>query len=212
MTAGEAYYMEIYHISYQTSGFFKVAVEVPNTDVDAPNQVYEVQKVVFGQTVVPEILQFDITGGWNSGNIMFKMIILNPQTLQATYNVNGTINANSASAANFQSLLTKFAPFASYNPSVALTFLDKNGGSVATVDLAYTRRYTVTMSLFRPATYTDVTTAYKFTYDYSNASNTVNTSSIPSVSSSVTQEHSPPIAGNYSISINNQKLTYLSNG
>ena len=51
MTAGDAYYMEVYHYNDGGAGSFKVSVEVPNTDDAYPNQVYEVQKIQVKPTI-----------------------------------------------------------------------------------------------------------------------------------------------------------------
>lgn len=215
MIAGEAYYTEVYHFSNAGYGSYKLAVEIPGDDVNAPNQVYEVQRLSFNQTVIPEIIEFSIDGGFNSGEIVWKMIILNPTTLVATYNVTASFTAaNLLSNSAFRSHLMKFAPYANFNPTVsAVVSKDIDGNVVANnAPTAYKRTYTVTMNLYRSETYTSATTQYKFTYDYSKAKNTVNTSTVPSVTETHIQDHSPPIAGTYGIQIGTQNLSFMSNG
>lgn len=73
-------------------------------------------------------------------------------------------------------------------------------------------KYRVSMSLYRPATYTSDTTLYKFSYDYSKAENTVAGGAFPSVTSSVAQKHSPPLEGTFTLKVNGFALQYLLNG
>lgn len=51
---------------------------------------------------------------------MFKMIIMDPATLQTTYFAKATLSVtgNKRDAAAFQDLLINFAPFADYKPTV----------------------------------------------------------------------------------------------
>ena len=140
--------------------------------------------------------------GINAGTIMYKIVIKDPKTLALTYNVNKTLNYN-ATASDFAGMLTTFASFSSYSPSVTLTLYDFSGQSTTDPALAYTYNYRVSMTLYRPATYSDdVNTQYKLQFDMTNASNTVNTSTTPTVTYAKIQEHSPPVSGNYTLAIN----------
>lgn len=106
-------------------------------------------------------------------------------------------------------MLNTFASFSGYYPSVVLTTYDING-DVSNAANAYTYNYKVTIANYRPATYSDATTSYVIKYDVSNASNTVNTSTIPSVKYAKLQDHSPPVAGNFSLTLNGVTLAYTS--
>ena len=215
LVAGEPYHMELYHWNLDNIGIMKLAVEVPNTaniSMDKiPNLVFEVQRITFAQTVVPEIIQFDVRGGWNSGSIVFKMIIIDPRTLQPTYNVVGTLNFANSTAAVFLAMINRFLPFAGYNAACVLSSLDVNGVPTANLNLVYIKRYRVTLNQYRPPVYTSPTSEYKFTFDMSGASNTLNTSMIPTMVVTTTQEHSPPVNGSYSIEIGGNKLSYFKN-
>lgn len=128
------------------------------------------------------------------------------QTLY-TNNVSIAYNAN---AAQFAAMLNSFSSFSGYYPSVVLTTYDING-LVSNAANAYTYNYRVTLQSYRPTTYSDdATTVYVLKYDVSNASNTVNTSVVPSVKYTKIQEHSPPVAGNFSLSIDGVTLAYTS--
>ena len=112
---------------------------------------------------------------------MYKIVIKNNQTLALTYNVNYTLPYN-ASASDFSSMLTTFSNFNGYSPVVTRTTYDYNGQPTSTASLIYTYNYRVVLSLYRPPSYAnDVTTDYKFQFDFQNASNTVNTSTTPTV-------------------------------
>lgn len=116
------------------------------------------------------------------------MLIIDPKTLIATYNVSATMTntVSSRDAGAFKNLLTKFAPFAAYEPVVTATYFDSNNISIANNASAFKFVYNVKMTLFRPEVYTSPTTQYKFTFDTSKASNTNNPSVPPTVTSSVT--------------------------
>lgn len=51
LEAGKSYYIEAYHINYVGGGYFKVEVDVPNSNPALPFQSYEVQKIVTSSTV-----------------------------------------------------------------------------------------------------------------------------------------------------------------
>lgn len=73
-------------------------------------------------------------------------------------------------------------------------------------------KYRVSMSLYRPDTYTSDTTLYKFSYDYSKAENTVAGGGSPAVTSSIVQKHSPPLEGTFTLTVKGITLQYLLNG
>lgn len=40
LAAGKSYYIEVFHIKYSGSGYFKLSVDVPNNDISLPYQAY----------------------------------------------------------------------------------------------------------------------------------------------------------------------------
>jgi hypothetical protein len=54
LLAGKSYYLEAYHMDTGAgTGFFELAVEVPNTNVNALRQVYQVEKISLDSVVQP---------------------------------------------------------------------------------------------------------------------------------------------------------------
>lgn len=199
--------MEGYHLTNIQGGFWKASVEVPNTDETALNTLYEVQRIDMTQTVVPEIIEF-LVKGVNNGTIFYKIRIVD-KNLNVIYNVNRTINHN-ATAQEFKNMLTAFSPYADFDITVTRTAFDYNDVDVTVSnEPAYSYKYSVSFRYFRNIDYSSLeTTQYKFQYDFTNCSNTVNTSTTPTITWTKIQEHSPYIQGTFTITLGDVLLTF----
>jgi len=69
LEAGKSYYIEAYHINYGGSGFFNLAVEVPNSNTDALFQTYQVDKISLSADVQPELYRYTVSGASQTGII-----------------------------------------------------------------------------------------------------------------------------------------------
>ena len=63
LTAGQSYYIEVYHINHAGAGNLRVSVQVPNSDNTLLWQTHAVQKLVLNYTNDPEVIAFTQTGG-----------------------------------------------------------------------------------------------------------------------------------------------------
>lgn len=142
------------------------------------------------------------------------MVIVDPNTLKIIYNVRSTLSVtgNNRDEAAFQQMLLNFAPYADYNPIVTAEYFGSNGATVPDSSTAIKIKYSVSMSLYRPTTYTSPTTDYKFTYDLSKAENTVTPTALPVVTQTSVNARSDPLGGTYTLTIDGKTISFSLNG
>ena len=71
LTAGNFYYMEIWHAQGTGSDHFSLGVQVPGDGGDYPNKMFEVQKISIVPDIVREIQTVGIAGTVTGGNLRF---------------------------------------------------------------------------------------------------------------------------------------------
>lgn len=204
LAAGEARYIEVYHLNGYGGGNLLVSVEVPNTNVNLANQVYEVQQVALAPSqLTPEKINFTQTGA-DTGSMNFRIYRIDPKTYKVLYDVNATIPWD-ASASSFQNMLNKFDLFYGYNPSVVLTKYDSDGVDISLSAAAgYKYVWTVTINQYRAPSLT----AQSFITSASTLSNTVTGSPTPTLTEEKYQAHSPPLEGSFTLSLDNVLVTF----
>jgi hypothetical protein len=100
-------------------------------------------------------------------------------------------------------MLNAFDSYNGYNPVVTLQMYDSTGNLI-TNGTPYTIVWTVTIAAYRATTQSSEV----FTIITTNLANTVNSTIVPTVVQTTTQNHSPPISGSYSISLDGYALSY----
>jgi hypothetical protein len=194
LNAGDARYLEVYHLNVGGASGLLISVEVPNTLTNLPNLVYSVQNIAIQPSVQPEIITFTQTGA-TGGTLNFHTVV---QTgLVITYNVNYTVPWN-ATVSQFTSMLNAFQAFYGLNFVVTLQTFDVNGNAVNVGSTAYQYVWTVTVNSFRSPTQTSQT----FTTGLSNLTST-NASVTPTIVIATTQTHSPPVSGTFTLALGN---------
>ena len=75
LTAGLSYYIEVYHVNFWNN-YFKISVDVPNTDQTLPYQAYEVHKLLLNTTLQPEVVVYSMTGAAVVPNMTINLKIV----------------------------------------------------------------------------------------------------------------------------------------
>ena len=194
LAVGSSYYIEAYHINYGSTGYFRIEVDVPNTNLNLPFQAYEVDKISINSTIQPEVVNYVLTGG-STGQINLK--IVRTSGTKITYNANTTINYG-CTAADFQSALNSFDSFSSYHISVTRHIYDGSNNEINTTVGASKIVYQVTILLLRTA----AQIAEDFTYTNLNYTGTM--AKVP------VTDHSPLISGNFTLTIGGIILSQIS--
>lgn len=189
LTAGKSYYIEAYHINYASTGYFRIEVDVPNTNTKLPFQACEVDKISINSTIQPEVVNYTITGG-STGSINLK-VARTDSNGKIVYNVNRTI-LYGCSAEDFQSALNAFDSFSSYRISVTRFIYDGSDNEIPTTVGASKIIYQVSILLLRP----DARANEEFTYSYLDGFT-------GTMAKSPVTSHSPILSGNFSLSYGN---------
>lgn len=185
LIAGKSYYIEAYHINNAGGGYFKVEVDVPNTDTTLPFQAFEVHKIAISAPVQPEVVNYTMLGG-STGTINLK--IVRTSGGKVSYNVNTTINYG-CTAEDFQSALNRFDSFSKYQISVDRFIYDSSDTILNTTVGAARIVYVVSFYLLR----SDNVSSENFIYAYTNYTGTIVKTSWLT--------HSPLITGNFTLTI-----------
>jgi hypothetical protein len=187
LTAGLSYYIEAYHVNNAGGGYFKIDVDVPNSDTTLPFQAYEVDKIILNSTVQPETVTYTMLGG-STGYINLRLVRTDPSSGSITYNVNTTV-AYACSAATFQNALNNFDSFSPYQISVVRTIYDSTGAVTNDTTVASRIEYVVSIFLLRNTSYS----AEDFIKTYTNYTGTF--------TKTLGLTHSPLISGTFTLSI-----------
>ena len=187
LEAGKSYYMEAYHLNTGNTGFFNLAVEVPNTDTAASFQTYQVDNITTSSNVQPEIYRYSFVGASQTGTIQLRYYEV--ESLKVLYDeaVNVTYGCT---AADFQAALNQLSLWKSYVITVTRTIMDASSNILPDLTGATVVHYDVSAYLLRPTIEQGRTLK---TTNFNGYSGTI--------SQSQTQAHSPLITGTFTLSI-----------
>lgn len=135
-------------MNFAGSGYFRIEVDVPNSNTNLPFQAYEVDKIVIGSAIQPEVVNYTLTGG-STGSINLKIVRVG-STGKVTYNVNKTI-VYGCSDTDFKNALNSFDSFSSFRISVTRFIYDGSGNEINTTVGASSIVYQVSFLLLRTA-------------------------------------------------------------
>lgn len=150
LEAGKSYYIEAYHIDGGGTGFFDLAVEVPNTDPAALFQTYQVDNITLSSTVQSEIYRYSFVGTGLSGIIRLRQYevdssfrVIVDQKVNVTYG---------CTAADFQTALNNFNIWKDYAITVTRTIMGASNNVLPDLTGAAVVHYDVAAYKLRPTT------------------------------------------------------------
>ena len=189
LQAGKSYYMQAYHINYGSTGFFDLAVEVPNTDNTSSWQVYQVENVTISSVVRQEVKVFSFTGQNLTGTVELGITRQDQSTFKITYEK--TVNVTyGCTAAEFKSALEQFDGYKNYVLTVTRAIYDASNNTLADTTNADRVDYTVSIYLLRSSLHQSQTFSTKNFNGYTGG-----------FTETRTQTHSDLISGNWTLSI-----------
>jgi len=146
LEAGKSYYLEAYHMDTGAgTGFFELAVEVPNADTTAIRQVYQVDKIITDSTVQPEEIIYSLTGSNVPASSKLELSITRiNNNLEVTYDKKVNITYG-CSASVFESALNNFDNFNPYQTTVTRKIYDSLGNELPDTTGAYKIDYLVSV-------------------------------------------------------------------
>jgi hypothetical protein len=194
LEAQKSYYIEVYHVNTAGVGFFDLAVEVPNSDIAASFQVYQIDNITTASTVQEEVVVFSVVGG-STGTIELGVYRQDSTTFAVTYNkkVNVTYGCT---ASTFLAALNQFDGYSSYQVSVVRTIYDSNNAVINTTASAARIDYTAKIYLLRPAALQTEQFNPKY---YDGFTGTF--------SQTQTTAHSPLLSGTFTLSVGGQPIS-----
>jgi hypothetical protein len=195
---GKSYYFETYHINSYGGGFFKLEVEAPNNDTTLSFQTYQVDQIFLNSTIQPEVVVFSMING-STGTFNLRLYRTDSSNIPS-YDKNVDV-AYGCSADTFTQALNTFDLYSPYAISVTQTIY-RNSTVIANLTGATNIVYTVSITLIRPASII----SQKLIYTQNTFDGT-----FTQPSGSLTA-HSPPISGNFILSIGGVTVDPYGNG